>query len=101
MTTRIFALLTGCRASRENNGLTFALKELLADTAGDVVIDSGAGADITVLTDGAVTARGVERDHVTLGGDDVSGYAYCRFGDGITVFYPCWLSLLIEESVPP
>ena len=98
MTTRIFALVSGCRATRENNGLTFALKELLPDIGGEVVIDSGAGADITVLTDDAVTARGVERHHVTLGGDDVSGFAYCRFADGITVFHPRWLSLFIEES---
>lgn len=98
MTTRIFTLVTGCRATRENNGLTFSLKELLPDTGGDVVIESGAGTDITVLTGDAVSARGVARDRVTLGRDDVAGLAYCRFADGITVFYPRRLSLLVEEG---
>jgi hypothetical protein len=99
MTTRVFMLVTGGRATRENNGLPFALQQRLPDDSGDVVIDSRAG-DVTVLTDDPVIAHGIERDYVTSAGDDVSGYAYCRFGDGITVFYPRSHSLCVKENKP-
>ena len=78
MTTRIFTLITGCRATRENNGLTFSLKELRQDEDGEVVIDDQIGTDVTVLTDDPVTDRGIEEDHITRAGHDVSGFAYCR-----------------------
>lgn len=98
MTTRIFTLITGRRATRENNGLTFSLKELLPDDGGEVVIDNQTGDDVTVLTDDPVTDRGVEEDHVTCAGHDVSGFAYCRFAGGITVFYPRSHKLCVNAS---
>lgn len=100
MTTRIFALVTGRRATRQNNGLGFALAELLPDDGGAVVIDSDAGPDVTILTDDRIVARGTERDLVTRAGNDVSGFAYCRFAGGITVFYPRSHSLRVKESEP-
>jgi hypothetical protein len=98
MTTRIFKLITGCRATRENNGLTFSLKELRPDEDGEVVIDDQIGTDVTVLTDDPVTDRGIEEDHITRAGHDVSGFAYCRFAGGITVFYPRSNPLCVNES---
>lgn len=98
MTTRIFALVTGWRAKQRNNGLTFALKELLPDDGGEVVIHNDTGADVTVLTDDLVIARGIERDHITDAGHDVSGFAYCRFASGIKVLYPRSHRLCIKES---
>jgi hypothetical protein len=100
MTTRIFTLMTGRRAARSNNGLTFSLKELPPDDGGEVVIHSDTGTDVTVLTDNPVIARGIERDHITSAGHDVSGFAYCRFATGITVFYPRSHRLCIKESEP-
>jgi hypothetical protein len=96
MSTRIFTLVTGRRATRENNGLTFSLQELLPDDGGDVVIRGNAG-DVTILTDDLVVDRGISWDYVTRTGQAVFGLAYCRFADGITVFYPRRLSLRIEE----
>jgi hypothetical protein len=98
MTTRIFTLITGCRATRQNNGLTFSLKELLPDDGGEVVIDNQTDADVTVLTDDPVTDRGIEEDHITSAGHDVSGFAYCRFAGGITVFYPPAHKLCVNAS---
>ena len=98
--TRIFALITGNCAAHQNNGLPFALKELLPDEGGEVVIDGDTGADVTVLSDDLVIARGIERGHVTCAGEDVSGFAYCRFAGGITVFYPRSRALCIEERKP-
>lgn len=78
--------------------LTLSLKELLPDEGGEVVIHNQSGNDTTVLTDEPVTERGIEHDHITRAGHDVSGFAYCRFGGGITVFYPRSHSLFVQDE---
>jgi hypothetical protein len=100
MTTRIFTLNTkrATAAGKEDEMVTLSLKELLPDDGGEIVIQNQAGIDITVLTDEAITERGIEESHVTCTGYDVSGFAYCRFAGGITVFYPRALSLCITEA---
>lgn len=100
MTTRIFTLCTTRQPKQagEDEMLTLSLKELLPDAGGEVVIHNHADTDVTVLTDDAVTERGVEHDHVTRAGYDVSGFAYCRFAGGITVFYPRTHSLCVTEA---
>src|ERR1700748_3805655 len=98
MTTRIFTLITGCRATRQSNGLTFSLKELLPDDGGEVVIDNQTEADVTVLTDDPVTDRGIEDDHITSAGHDVSGFAYCCLAGGTTLFYPRSHKLCVNAS---
>jgi len=99
MATRVFTLLTARKpASGGDESLTLSLKELLPDEGGEVVIHNHANTDVTVLTDDAVTERGVEHNHVTRAGYDVSGFAYCRFAGGITVFYPRSHSLCATEA---
>ena len=99
MTTRIFTLVTTRKPGFcTGETLTLSLTELLPDTGGEVVIHNRAGADVTVLTDDPLTERGVERDHITRAGGDVSGFAYCRFAGGITVFYPRSHSLCVTEA---
>ena len=98
MTTRIFTLNTKRETGREEDMVTLSLKELLPDDGGAIVIQNHAGIEVTVLTDEAVTERGVAKDHITCAGLDVSGLAYCRFAGGITMFYPRALSLCIAEA---
>jgi hypothetical protein len=98
MTTRIFTLTTARALERADEMLTLSLKELLPDDGGAVVIDNQTGNETTVLTDDPVTERGIERAHVTRAGYDVSGFAYCRFAGGITVFYPRSHSLCVQEE---
>ena len=100
MTTRIFTLLTAREKPQalEDETLTLSLRELLPDAGGEVVIHNQAGTDVTVLTDDPVTEHGLKANHVTRAGHDVSGFAYCRFAGGITVFYPRTLSLCVTEA---
>lgn len=99
MTTRIFTLFTTRGPSLcAGEKLTLSLKELLPDASGEVVIDNHAGIEVTVLTDDPLIERGVERDHITRAGHDVAGFAYCRFGNGMTVFYPRSHSLCVTEA---
>jgi hypothetical protein len=100
MTTRIFTLTTAPAAATPDETPTFSVKELLPDDGGAVVIHNHAGTDVTVLTDDPVTAHGIERDHITRAGDDVSGFAFCRFAGGITLFYPRSHSLCVTEGDP-
>ena len=97
MSTRIFTLVTGCPVTRANSGLTFSLQELLPDDGGNVVVH-GDAEDVTVLTDDPLIARGISGDHITRAGHAVLGFAYCRFADGFTLFYPRSHSLCVKEG---
>ena len=100
MTTRIFTLNTKREpaADKEDEMVTLSLKELLPDDGSEIVIHNQAGIDVTVLTDETIAERGLAQDHVTRAGYDVSGFAYCRFAGGITVFYPRAFSLCVTEA---
>jgi len=88
MTTRVFRLTAERKEAPSGETVTLALDELMPDEGGEIVVLNQAGADTAVLTDDPVTARGVKDTHVTRAGHDVSGYAYCRFAGGMTLFYP-------------
>ncbi|HXR86214.1 MAG TPA: hypothetical protein VN728_04570 [Stellaceae bacterium] len=100
MTTRVFTLVTGCCARQGDGGLGFAIRELVPDERGEIVIRHQAGTEVTVLTDDPIIAHGIERDHITRAGHDVSGFSYCRFAGGIAVFYPRSLSLCVDDGEP-
>jgi hypothetical protein len=96
MTTRVFTL-SRCGAAPEKQGLGFAMRELVPDEDGEIVIRHQAGTDVTVLSDDPIVEHGIDQNHMTRAGHDVSGFAYWRFGDGIRVFYPRSLSLCIDD----
>ena len=98
MTTRIFSLNTASHDAPSGQTLTLALKELMPDEGGDIVVLNQMGTDVTVLTDEGVTESGIEAEHVTRTGHNVSGFAYCRFTSGITVFYPRTHHLLVTDE---
>ena len=54
--------------------------------------------DITVVTHEPVASEGVETLHVMDSGLDVSGFGYCTFAGGITVFYPPTQRLLVTDE---
>ncbi len=98
MATRIFRLTTARDEAASGETLTLALDELIPDQGGEVVVLNQVGADTTVVTDDPITARGVRDAHVTQAGHDVSGYAYCRFSGGITLFYPRSYHLCVTDE---
>lgn len=75
--------------------VSLQLSDLLPDSNGNVVIEyDGGNLSVELLTDQAVMDRGVVTDAaVDAHGGDLSGLAYCAFGDGTTVFFPTDLSL--------
>lgn len=78
--------------------LTLSLEDLIPDVRGEVVILSDTGLDIAVVTTEPVASQGVETLHVMDSGLDVSGFGYCTFVGGITVFYPPTHRLLVTDE---
>jgi len=68
--------------------LTLLLEDLVPDARGEIVILSAGDHDITVVTDQPVADQGRQSAHVTDAGLDVSGFSYCTFASGGTVFCP-------------
>ena len=80
--------------------LTLALEDLIPDARNEVVILDHSGQEISVTTSEPVTAQGIETAHVTVSGFDVSGFAYCTFESGLTLYYPPTHHLLITDENP-
>ncbi len=98
MTTRIFSLSTASHDAPSGQTLTLALKELMPDEGGDIVVLNQMGTDVTVLTDEGVIATGIGETYTTRTGHDVTGFAFCRFTSGVTVFYPRTHHLMVTNE---
>src|SRR5216684_1647325 len=79
--------------------LTLLLEDLVPDARGEIVILSAGDHDITVVTDQPVADQGRQSAHVTDAGLDVSGFSYCTFASGVTVFCPSTHHLVVLDHV--
>ncbi len=76
-----------------------ALSDLIADRNGEVVLYNDSNLPVlTLLTAERPVARGTVESHVTAGGVDVSGYDFVTFGNGLTLYYPKGLQLLVVSE---
>lgn len=78
--------------------LALSLGDLVPDAHNEIVILDGSGSDLAVATNDAVASHGISGDHVTVSGLDVSGFAYCTFEGGVTVFYPATHRLIVTND---
>ena len=53
---------------------------------------------MAIRTDAAVIADGRVGRHVTANGDDVRGFNYVTFDNGVTLYYPDGLDLMVEPG---
>lgn len=75
-----------------------ALTDLVSDANGEVVIFNDSGFRTLALhTDAAVVADGRVGAHVTAGGEDVSGFNYVTFENGMTVYFQEGLDLIVAK----
>ena len=66
--------------------LELALADLISDGNGEIVFFNDSGFhSLAIRTDAAVVANGRTQAHVTAGGDDVSGFKFVRFDNGLTL----------------
>jgi hypothetical protein len=76
-----------------------ALADLVSDANGEVVVFNDSGfRTMAIRTEAAVTADGRVQRHVTASGDDVSGFNYVTFDNGVTLYYPDGLDLILEPD---
>jgi hypothetical protein len=89
---------------RETSGtgaaeMQLALADLVSDANGEVVVFNDSGfRTMAIRTEAAVTADGRVQRHVTASGDDVSGFNYVTFDNGVTLYYPDGLDLILEPD---
>jgi hypothetical protein len=80
-----------------------ALADLVGDANGEVVVLNDSGfRTMAIHTEAGVTADGRVQAHVTASGEDVSGFNYVTFDNGVTLYYPDGLDLLLQpDGTPP
>ena len=76
-----------------------ALEDLVSDANGEVVMFNDSGfRTLAIRTESTIVAEGRADKHVTAGGEDVSGYHYVSFANGVTLYYPDGLDLLMARE---
>jgi hypothetical protein len=87
------------RVGSEEPPLILALDDLVRDANGEVVLfnDSGLRA-LALSTDAAVVGEGRAARHKTAAGEDVSGYRYVAFDNGLKLFFQPDLELLLVHG---
>jgi hypothetical protein len=84
-------------ATGEGDVLTLAMGDMIGDHNNEVVLfnDSGLKA-LAIATDAALVGEGDATHHVTAGGEDVSGFHYLSFDNGVTLYYQGGLDVLVR-----
>jgi hypothetical protein len=75
-----------------------ALADLVGDANGEVVIFNDSGfRTLALRTDSGVVENGRAEARITAGGEDVSGFSYVRFENGMTVYFQEDLDVIVES----
>ncbi|HEX2529366.1 MAG TPA: hypothetical protein VHL31_24120 [Geminicoccus sp.] len=76
-----------------------ALSDLMQDAGGEIVLynDSGLRA-LGLVADAPVVSEGDASAHVTASGDDVTGFKYVSFANGLTLYYQDGLDLIVRSA---
>lgn len=76
-----------------------AMADLVADDQGEVVFFNDSGLRrLVVATHASVVADGDAGTHRTTAGDDVSGFRYVTFDNGVTLYYQPGLDLVVRPG---
>jgi hypothetical protein len=76
-----------------------ALADLLSDENGEIVFFNDSGfRTLAIETSAAVVADGQAAPHVTAGGEDVTGFHFLTFDNGITLYYDEGLTVLLPDA---
>ncbi len=79
--------------------IELALADLVADANGEIVFFNDSGLrSLAIRTDRAVVADGQAGAHVTAAGDNVFGFQFVRFDNGLTLYFEAGLHLILPDS---
>lgn len=95
------AAIGGDAPDRDVAEVELTLSELVGDANGEVVIFNDSGfRTLAIRTKAAVVADGQVAKHVTAGGEDVSGFKYVTFDNGVTLYFQEGLDLILRSDPP-
>jgi len=86
--------------SLHEQDLALAVSDLIQDSNGEVVFlnEGGSIRSLALDSDAAVVDQGLTDEHVTAGGDDVSGFKYIEFANGLTLFFDPSLDVVVKSG---
>ncbi len=80
-------------------GIEIALEDLIADDNGEVVLFNDSGfRTLSIRAKALIVDNGQVRNHVTLSGEDVSGFKYVAFDNGLTLYFEEGLDWLLQQG---
>jgi hypothetical protein len=82
--------------------MVLTLRDLMPDAAGEVASQNIGLPAVSIYASQqvAITRAGTVEQHVTAAGEDVSGYRFYSFDNGMTVYFPPDVVVLIERTAP-
>jgi hypothetical protein len=79
-----------------------AMADRVSDDNGEIVFCNDSGfRSLAIRTPSQIIANGQAAAHVTAAGEDVSGFRYVTFDNGLTLFYEEGLHLIVSSEEPP
>ncbi len=83
----------------DESTVTLALSDLIQDANGEIVLFNDSHLRrLALVTDAEELARGRAPHHVTAAGEDVTGFAYVTFDNGVTLYYQPDLELVVRHE---
>lgn len=87
------------RTDDQPSGAALSLDDLISDDNGEIVFfNDGGYRSLSIDTEAAVLTSGQVKDHMTAAGDNVSGFNYVTFDNGLTLFFDDSLELILPQS---
>jgi hypothetical protein len=79
--------------------VVLSMSDLVSDANGEVVLFNDSGLRSLALgVDAAVVAEGKSGRHVTAAGEDVSGFRYMAFDNGVKLYFRPELELILVRK---
>ena len=79
--------------------IELALDDLISDDNGEIVFFNDSGfRTLSITTKSSVISDGQADDHLTAAGEDVSGFNYVTFDNGLTLYFEEGLDLLLSQG---
>jgi hypothetical protein len=76
-----------------------AMSDLVADANGEIVFFNDSGLRrLAIATEAAVVSNGRAGVHRTAAGQDVTGFRYLSFDNGLTLYYQAGLDVVVRAA---
>jgi len=82
--------------------MELSLSDLISDERGEVVLfNDSEFRTLALRADVGVVAKGLAARHLTAGGEDVTGFHFVTFENGVTLYYQKGLELIVQPPGAP